>query len=370
MTDEIIVKVVVFNVGNGNSNLIHIRKKKTKEDFIIIFDCYKIDDINPAKEYLAKNNIETIDILIISHFHIDHMYGVEELFSYQIKKIVIPPVFSFNNNVRNNLKEKIKNALRGLVQEGSMPKQTKSFAKFYQYLTEHEDLIEEICGPDSNLTIPGFNINLENSLCKVLLPIAASKGTFGQKILRADLDFLKTNWNEFNDISIVIQLQAFEHNILLTSDSTKKQWKEHIKKAKRDEIDCLNNQIITAMHHGSKHNNTKEIYEYLFTPRSEKYLIVSANGKKHPDDEVFNLINDFQLIPKCTNLSNKCAHIASQTNRINEFDTQMIDFLMNYPVISEPIPCQGNITITLQNDQLKIDSSTKTPCVYANCIFP
>ena len=65
--------VSIYNVGQGDTFLISLPFGKGN----ILIDCY-----NNALDYLKKDGVKDLDIIIITHGHSDHMNALEEVISY------------------------------------------------------------------------------------------------------------------------------------------------------------------------------------------------------------------------------------------------------------------------------------------------
>ncbi len=170
-----------------------------------------------------------------------------------------------------------------------------------------------------------------------------------------------------NDSSIAFCLNCYGHKILLTGDSTFTQWREHKRQMSWDNITNLKINSLKAPHHGSKYDNNEELYEYCFDfneNREAKHLFISADGIRHPDKEVFDLINKFELIPHCTNFSKHCLPPSVvQFKPMTDIPKKMRTFLLNYAE-KLAIPCQGDILLSISDSEIKITNSSGMPCIY------
>lgn len=84
--------------------------EKFENGFTIVYDCggqNKKFIVNKIQEVFQKN--EKIDILFISHFHNDHINGVDFLLEYcDVKKVVLP--FLHDNMKIQFIIENLKNS--------------------------------------------------------------------------------------------------------------------------------------------------------------------------------------------------------------------------------------------------------------------
>jgi beta-lactamase superfamily II metal-dependent hydrolase len=355
-----------FNVEHGDSILIEI--EDNKENYYILIDSKLIktnnEYINPAYEFLKSKNVNILNGLIVSHFHKDHISGIEYFFDkshFTIEKIYIPPVLSGKSEVFDRQIQKFKDKIVEVLNQTTdelILKQTESFTQLIAYLTQNDETTQELFGPETILRIPGITIKLG----VVYLPLKKIKGTLYQKIEKGNFEL--DHFPEMNQMSIVVLIDIFGQKILLAADSTIDQWIEHMRQM-RGSIGNLGISFLKAPHHGSKHNNTKKLYEYFFDNFSEnKYIFISSNGISHPHKEIFELINEFKLQPFCTNLSDQCiSRNVSLPTFSTDIPSDMKLFLAPY-VESKPTQCQGDISLIIDDKGYCIESSTNTPCPY------
>jgi competence protein ComEC len=89
------MRVAILDVGQGQCIFV------STPNHNMMIDCgsisYNIKASEVAVDYLDKNNIDTIDVLFISHFHSDHVNGAAEVLKRKnVKNIVMPPIEDHN----------------------------------------------------------------------------------------------------------------------------------------------------------------------------------------------------------------------------------------------------------------------------------
>jgi hypothetical protein len=320
--------------------------------------------IHPAYELLKSKNVETISTLIITHFHKDHYNGIENLLNnFAIDKIIIPPVLSTNSNTYDRIIKKYADKALNLVSgsaDSEIVQYAQSLAHLICFLNNNESKIQEASGTELIMRFPGIRES-----ATIYLPLKKIRGVLQQKIANPDFD--PNFFPEMNEASVAFMISCFGRKILFTGDSTHNQWMEHRRVMLRDrgegfklKVECLK-----VPHHGSKHNNKRELYSYFFDKGdNEKHIFVSANGIKHPDKELFNLINEFNLIPHCTNLSPLCLPgNVSQFKQLSSVPEAMRNILLSYAE-SSARPCQGDIVLKVTPTQMTVTSSTGISCIY------
>lgn len=358
------IDIQIFNVGAGDSILIEFCSK-VPQYVVIDSNLRKIDNkiLNPVYEFLKLKNVKNISTIIISHFHQDHYNGIENLLNnFKIGKIVIPPFLSNKSSQFNKIIDSYKKKIQQFLDRCSdddLVKKVESLAILLRFLTNNDDILEEVSGTESTLRFPGVN----NYTGTVYLPLTKIKGILHNLIVHSDYEL--NQFPEMNESSIAFSLNCFGYNILLTGDSTINQWNEHKRRMNRDNIENLEIDLLKVPHHGSKYNNNEKLFDYILRKnQTSKYIFVSADGIRHPDKELFDLINKYQLLPYCTNHSKFCLpDNVYPIMPLNKIPHKILPFLINYSE-SMPIPCQNDIHISISSKGLDVKSSSNVPCVY------
>lgn len=358
------INIHFLNAGAGDSIVIEFCLERTHY-VVIDSNLVEIDSqkINPAYEFLKSKNASNISTLIITHLHQDHYNGIEFLLNdFEIKKIVIPPFVSVKSSQYNKILDKYREKIKAYIERCSddeVFQYCKSLTYLLHFLTNNDCKVEEVSGKESILRFPG----IENFYGRVYLPLKKITGVLHNFIEHYDFDL--NHFPRMNDSSIAFCLNCYGHNILLTGDSTLSQWNEHKRQMEWDDIANLNIDFLKVPHHGSKYDNTEKLYKYLLKQEDNpKYVFTSADGIKHPDKELFELIEKLNLRPYCTNLSRFCLPPnVLQYKPMSEIPKQMHIFLSNY-VESSLIPCQGDIQLSMSNEKIGVTCNTGMPCVY------
>lgn len=78
-----------MDVGQGDSILI------SSEGYNAVIDTGPSESADELVDELLKENIEVIDVLLLTHLHLDHVGGVEQLIeNFEIKNLIIPDLNS------------------------------------------------------------------------------------------------------------------------------------------------------------------------------------------------------------------------------------------------------------------------------------
>src|SRR5690606_22898577 len=91
------LKLTFKNVDQGDSIILEWTKGSVYK--VGVIDCKKAFRTNPVLDYIKSQNLKKIDFLLLSHPHLDHLSGFNELLRYCIdQKIQISYFFHTSNN--------------------------------------------------------------------------------------------------------------------------------------------------------------------------------------------------------------------------------------------------------------------------------
>ena len=99
--------IIFFNVGQGNLALLHYNTI----DIVIDIGSTKEDKAgNTLNNYLKAKNIKNIDMILVTHMHLDHINGIGNLIDNNIKIKCVAYSKPFKEveeytNLKNNLKD-------------------------------------------------------------------------------------------------------------------------------------------------------------------------------------------------------------------------------------------------------------------------
>lgn len=92
--------------------------EKFNDDFTVVYDCGSYGNLSTIEDNIKKSILDTkIDLLVISHYHEDHINGLEYLFkNYDIKKMLMP-YLNITEKIVSFLDEDIKNNSNNFYKE-------------------------------------------------------------------------------------------------------------------------------------------------------------------------------------------------------------------------------------------------------------
>ncbi len=86
--------VKVIDVGQGDSILIH------SNGYSALIDTGTEESANELAKTLSRENIEIIDVLILTHLHTDHTGGVEYIFkNFEVNTLILPELTTFSDGI-------------------------------------------------------------------------------------------------------------------------------------------------------------------------------------------------------------------------------------------------------------------------------
>jgi len=355
----------VLNVGHGDSIVVEASYSDGSNRFSVI-DCNirRDEDAPPALALLRKLGATRLESAVITHFHHDHIRGMETILAeLRPRRLLIPPVLSTKTALlKKILKQQKKRILKLLesTDDKSAKQAAYSMAKIIAWIVGHQDKVEELSGPRRLVALlPGLD-------AAVVLPTARIKGVI-HRHLEDEGDDVELFADDHNDTSIALTLDFADTIVALCGDATLSQWRLSRRICERDEISRLSARVIKAPHHGSKHNNTDEVYDFLEPEGAEKSVVlVSASGQVRPQVEFFRMVSRRRLLPYCTGLSACCMpeNVVSMRG-LQSLPPAMRAFVANYETAERPVACQGDIRVRLSRGKPpSISTSVASPCIY------
>jgi hypothetical protein len=313
-----------LNVGQGDSHVIHFPTQKAA---III------DPGNGALLNELLNNhlkIKHLPLILISHFDLDHMRGLNSVIQKCIEGIngsAIRPGYIF-------------------FSDQGFGKSVKS-KTIADILDDFEQLAEE-----HSLK---FEYSIaDNSSSRVFIDILKDLGIEGRivypKRLQQKEAFKK---NDYNLASVLLYLIFSNKKILYTGDLPYKGWKN----VTTDED--LTSDVFKVPHHGGKISPTpgKDTCKILerVNPNFALISVGSTNRYKHPIPEVVDALITHETSPHlfCTQMTKKCCSDENIKEKIENFYEKEIEDLGEKKILKlgshKGSLCAGTIRVTFDN---------------------
>ena len=221
--------VRMIDVGQGDSILLH------SNGYSALIDTGPAENSEDLISDLHALGIDVIDVLILSHLHIDHTGGVTDLYeNFQIENLILPELSTFSEGIYSA--------------QFAIDKMTRNGKGVYS-----------------------AKEGMEFSLGAIDVEIVASY---------FDSD------NE-NNRSLIIKALLEGKSFLFTGDAEKKTEKLLIKENKN--IDC---DVLKVAHHGSNSSTVKDFLEST-TPEIALISVGKNNMYHHPHYATIKLLRDF-----------------------------------------------------------------------------
>lgn len=233
-----IVSVHFIDVGQGDSELIQIPKHDGF--FNILIDAGTNSSADELVDYLKSRGIDTLDVVIATHPHADHIGGMTKII--------------------NNFK--ISNFYMPLVAESQTPT-TKTYEKMLDALIDKDVSTHEIYA--------GTYIDLPvGTKLQVLSPIRDK------------------NYDNLNNYSAVLRFSHGKNTFLFTGDAEKEAEKLMLENL----TDSISSTVLKVGHHGSSTSTTKDFLQAV----SPSFAVISCelgNSYGHPHKETISILEEF-----------------------------------------------------------------------------
>ncbi|MBD3244688.1 MAG: MBL fold metallo-hydrolase [Candidatus Moranbacteria bacterium] len=241
-------EVAVFDVGQGDCFLIKLKNTTLQ----ILIDAGDGSTQN-LTEKLAKEMPladKTIDIIILTHPHQDHVGGIPSILEEFETNLIIETGVDFENKTYDNFEE--------IVDLKQIPR---------LYAARGEKILIG-----------------ENFVLEILHPFFSKS----------------SQYKNVNDSSIVFLSKFKEKKALFTGDIELEGEKEMLDYLKsRQDLELENIDLLKTAHHGSKTSTSKEFLD-LIRPRQAIISCARKNSFNHPATETIQLLNYYQVELKRT----------------------------------------------------------------------
>ncbi|MBE6798885.1 MAG: MBL fold metallo-hydrolase [Ruminococcaceae bacterium] len=233
ISDDSCLCVYFFDVGQADSSLLLF-----PDGVSVLIDAGNQADGKLIADYLKKGGIDTLDYLICTHPHEDHIGGTDDIFdNLKISNVCLPYLDSeFYNptNLYNNLLSNISNEGSNII-----------------YLNAGSVLLER-----SNYSIEA---------------IAPGKDSV---------------YSDLNDYSICLLVDYYTNTILFTGDAEERSETEILGTKKNIDAD-----ILKVGHHGSSGSSSKAFLEAV-TPQVAIISCGKGNSYGHPNKEALTRLEE------------------------------------------------------------------------------
>jgi len=224
-----------FNVGQGNTAFLRYNGLN------IVIDAGSLQQnlsFNTLDNFFKQKSIQKIDLVILSHFHTDHVNAILKLIqSYNVKEVVY-----------------------------SLPKEENIIFKTILNLLKEKNIKQTVVDT-------GDEFNLKNIEFKIFSP--------NENYTIEDKDITNAN-------SMVFQIEIEDKNYLFMGDATKITEEYILKENNLEDV-----YLLSVGHHGSKTSTSEELLKEI---KPEIAVISSKESVYgHPSEEVLEILNKYNV---------------------------------------------------------------------------
>lgn len=224
--------VSFIDVGQGNCTLLKCGDKA------ILVDSGEVGAAQTVINYIKNQNIKTLDCVLVTHPHSDHMGAMTKLlYEFKIKDVIMPE-----------------------IPEEIIPT-SKTYEKFLVAVSE----------------------NAENVIA------AKPDETFSYGEMKMEIFAPLRDYDDLNDMSAVTRINYGDTSVMFTGDATATVEKDLLKK----NID-YSATILNVGHHGSKTSTSKSWLKAV----DPEYAVICCglnNDYGHPHQSVVNRLEEFGI---------------------------------------------------------------------------
>ncbi len=232
LSDRDKMYVSFIDVGQGNCTLLKCGDKA------ILVDSGEVGAAQTVINYIKNQNIKTLDCVLVTHPHSDHMGAMTKLlYEFKIKDVIMPE-----------------------IPEEIIPT-SKTYEKFLVAVSE----------------------NAENVIA------AKPDETFSYGEMKMEIFAPLRDYEDLNDMSAVTRISYGDTSVMFTGDATATVEKDLLKK----NID-YSATILSVGHHGSKTSSSEKWLKAV----DPKYAVICCglnNDYGHPHQSVVNRLEEFGI---------------------------------------------------------------------------
>jgi len=267
------MKITFKNVGQGDSIILECKDKDLLK--ICIVDCKTYNNENPVLQHVILNKYKSIDLLILSHPHLDHFSGFTELINYCIDNSIQIKYFlhtcnnmpaywkaATTNNEASNEAIKLFQAIR---------KANDKIGMYFSQIQAETPTSEIILGTNYKL--------------KILAPTSKAFDYYAKNHVIQPIEEETGNNPSANWLSTIIKIHCDDWFILLTSDVEESILAYYLTKKNED----IQGRLVLAQspHHGSFNNHKNSFWKKLTKEKNTPIIFsVGKNQYNHPSEKV------------------------------------------------------------------------------------
>ena len=350
------------NVGQGSSTIVEFEEHGRRHFGIIDSNCRRAGS-NEALEKLSSLGADCLSFVMLTHPHADHYGGMSEILTAYQGKIGSFFVFDVGSLIRNPSKRKrLYEGYRRLIERSDdqvIRSRIFEMVSIIRWMDENPGVVTPCGGEHYQVAPEGF----AGVKVHTILPQRSAKGNYLDAIQSGDLS-VHGSLRE-NALSIAVLFEYAGVRVLIGGDAIEGNWSKRLRWVDAGGESAAA-RIVNLPHHGSKYENTPSFLEGYFAPVEGLYAIVSADGQKHPDQEVIEELERRSIAPYCTNLMPVCGANVQEFRGLQDVSPQLAKFIRQ---TAEPryLPqaCQGTIALAIGSDgQVTVDPEFRAPCSF------
>lgn len=361
------LRIHFLNVGNGDC--IILQYETNLGDVFGVIDCNRPSfRRSPALAKLEELGAEKLSFVCMTHPDMDHYTGLFDVLTHYSGKIGEFYTGPLGNILKNpELLKKLSRQYIDIAKTQDDPeitRNTKELVKIIKFATEHflPNNWKELSGEMNQIAPEGFSgIGVYS-----ILPPKKLNGDLmtsiksGGVVLESD--------TSVNKWSAAFLIRYGGVNVILGGDGTSENWFDH-RRWQRRTGNGIESSCVKLPHHGSGKDCDADTLENLFIGDdcgSEAVAIVSADGKRHPHQDVMSWISSNKVRCYCTNYFRGWGSTVTELFTDKSLDPELVRRLneCGHMDLTRRQPCKGDICLTIDHaGTVSVETELDTSCL-------
>lgn len=280
---EIMMEVIFINVGYGDAILVKLGSRYGLIDGGSSLPQEFVGNRISLHDFLHKEQVSTLEFVLITHIHEDHVCGIAEILqNVRIKQFFLPYLPSITDSPDVVIEKQLPFNLFAYLKAFNAYKTILAFAKENSIPCIDVMQLQRFFPLGSALEVKVMEPTIHHAYAYTKALEALSQEPDQQKRLQQ----VKALDAVSNDHSLVLVLVYEEHTLILPADNCPQNWRE-------ETFSLLKNgNVLKLPHHGQKDSINSALLEEL----GIEYVVTTSSSDRRNNSSNADVYNQLRLV--------------------------------------------------------------------------